>query len=195
MIRVPEVTDQVDFTHYTDAPVQLAVDLVNTRSLITGRDDLDGPDGLDALRRFLDEHDHACDELGPGDLEAARSLRESLRAVFQAPDADEAAAQLNRTLTSCDATPRVSVHGKHGPHLHFESLQAGTMDRLAATTAMALSVVLCEFGFERFGVCDSTTCNDAYIDSSRNCRKRYCSDGCAHRESVAAFRARKKAGA
>jgi predicted RNA-binding Zn ribbon-like protein len=190
MIRAPEVTDQVDFTHYTDAPVHLAVDLVNTRSPIPGRDQLDD---LGALRRFLDDHDHACDELGPGDLEAAHALREALRAVFEAPDAAAAAEHLNRLLSSSGATPRVSTHEQCPPHLHFESLQAGTIDRLAATTAMGLSVVLCEFGVERLGVCASATCNDAFIDYSRNCRKRFCSDGCAHRESVAAFRARQKA--
>jgi predicted RNA-binding Zn ribbon-like protein len=190
MIVASEVTDQVDFAHYTDAPVQLAVDLVNTRSPVSGRDRLDD---LVALRRFLDDHDHACDELGPGDLEAAHSLREALRAIFEAPDVPAAAEHLNRLLSSSGATPRVSTHGERGPHLHFESLQAGTIDRLAATTAMALSVVLCEFGAERFGVCASTTCNDAFVDNSRNCRKRFCSDGCAHRESVAAFRARQKA--
>ena len=100
---------------------------------------------------------------------------------------------LNRLLSSSGATPRVSIHGDCPPHLHFEPLQAGTIDRLAANTAMGLSVVLCEFGAERLGVCASTTCHDAFIDFSRNCRKRFCSDGCAHRESVAAFRARQRA--
>ena len=181
----------MDFAHYTDAPVRLAVDLVNSRSVITGADELDD---LDALRAFLAAHgEPGGDDLGPGDLEAARSLREGLRAVFDAPDTATSVERLNRLLASSGATPRVSTHGERGPHLHFESLQAGTIDRLAAATAMGLATVLCECGTERFGVCDSSTCNDVFIDSSRNRRKRYCSDGCSHRENVAAFRARKRA--
>jgi predicted RNA-binding Zn ribbon-like protein len=181
----------VDFTHYTDAPVRHAVDLVNTRSVTTGADELDD---LDALRAFLAAHDEpGGDRLGPGDLEATHALREGLRAVFDAPDAATGAEHLNRLLDSAGATPRVSIHGGRGPHLHFESLQAGTIERLAAATAMGLATVLCEFGAERFGVCDSSTCNDVFIDSSRNRCKRYCSDGCSHRENVAAFRARKRA--
>ena len=96
-VHAPEVTDQVDFTHYTDAPVQLAVDLVNTRSVTTGADRLAD---LDALRAFLAEHgEPGGDELGPGDLEAARALREGLRAVFEAPDTRTSAACLNRHST------------------------------------------------------------------------------------------------
>jgi predicted RNA-binding Zn ribbon-like protein len=54
--------------------------------------------------------------------------------------------------------------------------------------------VLCDYGKARFGICDAGSCDDVYIDVSKNCSKRYCSAGCAHRASVAAFRARKRQG-
>jgi predicted RNA-binding Zn ribbon-like protein len=37
------------------------------------------------------------------------------------------------------------------------------------------------------------TCPDVYVDTSRNASRRYCSDTCASRATVAAYRARQKA--
>jgi predicted RNA-binding Zn ribbon-like protein len=80
-------------------------------------------------------------------------------------------------------------------HMHFESTEAGVAHGVRAVCGMALAVVLCDYGKARFGICDAGSCDDAYIDMSKNCSKRYCSEGCAHRASVAAFRARKRQGA
>jgi predicted RNA-binding Zn ribbon-like protein len=57
---------------------------------------------------------------------------------------------------------------------------------------MALAVVLCDYGSARLGTCASEGCQEAFIDMSKNRRKRFCSEACAHRESVAAFRARRR---
>ena len=85
----------------------------------------------------------------------------------------------------------VSVHGGH-PHLHFEPQDAGVAPWLSAVTAMGLSVVVCDYGSDRLGVCDSHQCADVYVDTSRNRSRRYCSDTCASRENVAAYRKRHK---
>jgi predicted RNA-binding Zn ribbon-like protein len=58
---------------------------------------------------------------------------------------------------------------------------------------MGLSVVLIEGGYERFGTCSSTTCEDVFVDTSRNRSRRHCSVLCTTRENVAAYRRRKKA--
>jgi predicted RNA-binding Zn ribbon-like protein len=58
---------------------------------------------------------------------------------------------------------------------------------------MGLSVALVEGGFERFGSCASATCDDVYVDTSRNRSRRNCSDTCTTRENVAAFRRRQRA--
>ena len=63
---------------------------------------------------------------------------------------------------------------------------------LGAVTAMALSVALIEGGYERFGKCHSSTCDDVYVDISRNRSRRHCSDTCTTRENVAAHRARQR---
>jgi predicted RNA-binding Zn ribbon-like protein len=121
--------------------------------------------------------------------------RSALRTIFEraASDALEAARLLNDQLRQSDATPRISWH--HGPlHLHFESVEAGCAHWLAATTIMGLAFVLCDYGADRFGICAAPWCEAAFIDTSKNTRKRYCSEACAHRASVAAFRARRRTG-
>jgi predicted RNA-binding Zn ribbon-like protein len=59
---------------------------------------------------------------------------------------------------------------------------------------MGLSVVLIETGLDRFGTCASSTCDDVYVDTSRNRSRRHCSDTCSTRENVAAYRRRQRAG-
>lgn len=128
------------------------------------------------------------------DIEIVRSLRKSLRTVFELAreqKAQDAAALLNEQLRISGATPRISwLHGPY--HLHFESEEDGCAHWLATTTTMGLVFVLIEFGTERFGICASAPCQKAFIDTSKNKSKRYCSEACAHRESVAAFRKRRR---
>jgi predicted RNA-binding Zn ribbon-like protein len=59
---------------------------------------------------------------------------------------------------------------------------------------MGLSVALIEGGFDRFGICQSSTCDDVFVDISRNHSRLHCSDKCTIRENVAAHRARRRAG-
>ena len=86
---------------------------------------------------------------------------------FTAADEQEAAASLNAVLEDVSATPRVSVHGE-GPHLHFEPEGGSPARWLGAVGAMGLTTALIEGGFKRFGRCASTTCDDVFVDTSRN---------------------------
>ena len=182
----------MDFSHYTDDPVQLAIDLVNTLEVVSGDDRLSD---LEGLRSFLAEIDeelwHPDWELTDADLENVRNVRERLRGVFAASDDTAAASVLNELLADAKATPMVSVHGGR-PHLHFEPGDADVAAWLASVTAMGLSVVVCDYGSDRLGGCDSEQCGDVYVDTSRNRSRRYCSDTCASRENVAAYRRRHK---
>lgn len=210
------VTCQVDFTNYTSLSVRFAVDLVNTLHPVTGQDTLKTKEDL---RGFLIAHEEtvtisaeearadaqALTDLYRGalqmwqvtedDVAQVHALRAPLRTVFErvASDPQGVAALLNEQLHLHGATPRISWH--HGPlHLHFESVEAGVAHWLAVTVLMGLVVVLCDYGTDRFGICASESCRAAFIDTSKNTRKRYCSEACAHRESVAAFRARRRLG-
>jgi predicted RNA-binding Zn ribbon-like protein len=184
----------VDFSHYSGEPVELAIELVNTLDVVTGDDRLGQPSDVTRLIAA-----HQEDWCGPGweptvrDLREVRALRARLREVFAAPDARTAAGLLNEELADVVATPRVSLHGDE-PHLHFEPVQASPARWLGAITAMGLAVALIEGGFDRLGVCGSTSCDDVFVDTSRNRSKHYCSDTCTTRENVAAFRARKRGG-
>ncbi len=177
----------MNFTHYTDQPVTLAIDLVNTLQPVSGKDQLAD---VAALRAFLAAHD-VSSRVGAGDLARVRELRADLREVFAAADPRVAADHINRLLARSGTTPRVRAHDGD-PHLHFEPGGAGLAERLGAATAMGLAIVLCDFGVSRLGVCASASCQDAFVDMSKNRRKRYCSEACAHRASVAAFRARNR---
>ncbi len=169
------------------------MDLVNTRSPVRDRDLLQTVDDLATfLAEISPEWLMPRWELTEQDVADVRRLRVQLRAVFNAANDADAAAVLNDVLTGVHATPRVSVHDDVPPHLHFEPLTSGPAPWLGAITAMALAVVLVDHGSERIGVCSSTGCQHVYIDTSRNRSRRYCSDTCATRENVAAFRRRQR---
>jgi predicted RNA-binding Zn ribbon-like protein len=181
----------VDFSHYTDEPVRLAIDLVNTLDVVGGEDLIDSADGLASFLSEVDA-DLAVPAWAPTEADAAavRELRDRLRGAFDAEDDAAAASALNEILVTAHATPRVSVHDDVAPHLHFEPLTSDPASWLGAVTAMGLAIVLVDEGGGRFGSCGSGSCADVFIDTSRNRSRRYCSDTCASRENVAAFRRR-----
>lgn len=182
----------MDFSHYSDQPVQMAVDLVNTLDAISSEEKLTSPEDVSD---FI--HGHDGDWCKPGwkadesDLDEVKILRSQLRRVFDAADEKEAADVINSILSDAVAVPRLSLHGE-GPHLHFETEEDSPARWLGAVTAMGLTVALIEGGYERFGRCDSSTCADVFVDTSRNRSRRHCSDTCTTRENVAAHRARKR---
>jgi predicted RNA-binding Zn ribbon-like protein len=182
----------MDFSHYSDQPVQMAVDLVNTFDASDGTEKLSTPADL---VEFIDGHDGEwCrPDWHPGerDLHEVRALRSRLRQVFEAATEAAAATVLNDLLADVDAVPRLSVHGS-APHLHFESEGHSPARFLGAITAMGLTVALIEGGFDRFGICQSSTCDDVFVDGSRNRSRLHCSDKCTTRENVAAHRARQR---
>ncbi len=182
----------MDFSHYSDQPVQMAVDLVNTFDVLQGKDKLGSPQDVAS---FVESHGEDWQPRGwkadERDLEEIRALRTRLRRVFESSDEAAAAAVLNEILSDVGAVPRVSVHGP-GPHLHFESADDRLPRYLGAVTAMGLTAALVEGGFGRFGICQSSSCDDVFVDTSRNKSRLHCSDTCTTRENVAAHRARRR---
>jgi predicted RNA-binding Zn ribbon-like protein len=187
------VRSQVDFSHYGDQPVQTAADLVNTFNIVTGEELLATPEDVAAflLEHGTEEWSNVGWVASETDLHEVRALRARLRQVFWAANAASVATILNVILQEVGAVPRISTHGKSA-HLHFEPLDASPARWLGSVTAMGLGVALIEGGYERLGVCDSSTCDDVYVDTSRNRSRRHCSDTCTTRENVAAFRARRR---
>jgi predicted RNA-binding Zn ribbon-like protein len=183
----------VDFSHYSDVPVEVAVRFTNTLNVRTGADALQSPQDLgDFIATELREWGQIPAKPSDRHLRQARELRTRLRAVWDAPDAEAAAAVINGILERVEARPRISIHGERGPHLHFEPERGDPIADLGAVTAVGLSVALIEGGWERFGTCSSSSCDDVFIDTSKNRSRRHCSETCTTREGVAAFRARQR---
>ncbi|HSK95545.1 MAG TPA: CGNR zinc finger domain-containing protein [Euzebyales bacterium] len=183
----------MDYGDYDDCSVRLAVELINVYGTppraADGRDAAPLPD----LAAFLRSHDMDDSGIEPGAEEGAQRLADRLHAVFTASEAD-AVAVINAVLTESRALPQISGHDAQDWHMHYYAAGARPLDRLAVTAAMGLASVLCATGVQRLGRCSSHTCADVYVDTSRNNRRRFCSDGCANRSHVAAHRARRREG-
>jgi len=149
---------------------------------------------VEALEAFVSGHalsdaPKAC----RSDLDAIRALRSSLRSVFEATDEAAAGRVLNELLRTSGAHPVLTNHGDGPWHLHYTPAGAPLSARLTAETAMALSVVIAQGGFERLRTCDSDTCEDVFVDASKNRSRRYCSpEVCGNRASVRAYRERQR---
>ena len=178
----------MDFSHYTDEPVDLSVSLMNTK----GRSS-DSLTTLADLNAFLEPYHHMWTGVArppkASEVEKVRALREALRAVIESADESDAARHLNKILSEHDAQPRLSVHSGEA-HFHFEPLGSDMASWLGATTAMGLASVIVEHGMERFGTCAAADCDDVYVDASRNRSRRHCSATCSTREAVSAYRKR-----
>lgn len=179
----------MNFSHYSERPAQLAVDLVNTDE--TDRDEIAT---LADLRLFLE----GFEDLRPPSIETApeselvaiRALRDRLRQVFDAGDELTAMRHLNEILAGNEATVRLSMHDGELPHLHFEPVSSSIASWLAAMTSTALAGVMVEHGISRFGSCQASRCRDVFIDTTRNRSRIHCGSNCSTREAVAAYRRR-----
>lgn len=182
----------MDFAHYTDDPVHLAVELVNTFGWTSGTEHLQTVEDVAA---FLDEHAGIWGGDLPSatapDLAGIRGVRQTLHSIFEANDAQAASGIINGMLSEYGAVPSLSTHGD-APHLHFEARDGSLTDWLAVVTAMGLATVIADRGFERLGICHSEECRDVYVDTSRNRSRLHCSDTCRVRENVAAHRQRRR---
>jgi predicted RNA-binding Zn ribbon-like protein len=179
----------VDFGHYRDDSVALATDLVNTSP---GDGDLEELGSVEDLVRWLAVHGlgHLGEDVEAAELQATLELRRRLRGVFQAPTEAEAAALLNRLVAEAGSRPELATHDGRSWHLHVVPARPGPAPYLQAVAAMALSFVLADFGLVRLGVCAERTCEDVFVDTSKNSSRRYCSEGCANRANVRNYRAR-----
>lgn len=181
---------QANFGPYMECSLALAVDLVNTEDPVGGEDVLTGPA---ELATFLREHELSKAPTPTSrDLEDVRQLRATLRGVFHACDQEHAVGILNELLAASGAKPVLTNHDGIW-HLHYTPDGSPLGPRLAAETAMTLSVIIAEDGFERLRTCDGDRCEDVFVDESRNRSRRYCSPHvCGNRASVAAYRARQR---
>ena len=171
----------MDFIGYRSDALGAAVDLVNALG--------DVPPEPDRMRGVLLAHAYLAQD-APDSIEPALAAwARRLRTVFDAGSLAAAAAAVNALLVDVHIDPHLTAHDGEGWHLHYSAPEAGLVDRMRATTAFALAMLVSEYGLERHGRCAATGCDRVFADTSRNAARRYCSAPCANRAAVAAHRA------
>ncbi|MEU2154000.1 CGNR zinc finger domain-containing protein [Streptomyces sp. NPDC019396] len=175
-----------------------AVRLVNTEEPTRSKDSLTS---VEAVRELFGASTQAARRATDADVTRFRSVRARLRAVFNAADAGDhtqAVDLLNSLLLEFPVSPQISGHdhfddeGRPRWHMHLAEHPSNATAGYAAIAAMGLAFHLTEFGVDRLGLCQAAPCRNAYLDTSTNRSRRYCSDRCATRANVAAYRARKR---
>ncbi|MFV0127849.1 CGNR zinc finger domain-containing protein [Streptomyces sp. HMX112] len=184
----------MELAYYSD----YAVRLVNTEEPARNKDSLTS---VEAVRALFGEASQMARRATDADVTRFRSVRSRLRAVFTAADAGDqthAVDLLNSLLLEFPVSPQISGHdllddeGRPRWHLHLADHPSNATAGYAAIAAMGLAFHLTEFGVDRLGLCQAAPCRNAYLDTSTNRSRRYCSDRCATRANVAAYRARKR---
>lgn len=179
----------MDFIGYRSDALSAAVDLVNAVTAEPGERE----HAPDELRMLMVENGYLAQQ-APATAEGGlRSWALRLRTVFDADGADAAAAAVNDLLTGVDVQPHLSAHDGQAWHLHYAPPSADVVARVRSTTALALAMLISEYGVTRHGRCAAAGCSKVFADTSRNAGRRYCSSSCANRASVAAHRARQRA--
>jgi predicted RNA-binding Zn ribbon-like protein len=166
----------MDFGRYTTPGAALAADLVNARRAGAP---LDRPAGYSVDAPWT-----------PGIAAWLAPVADRLRAAFATEDHDAAAAAVNRLLEDLPVVPRLSAHDGRPAHLHYAPADADPPTRLACNAVMAVAAIISEHGVHRLGLCAAPSCGAAFVDTSRNGRRRFCSSACANRTHVAAHRRR-----
>ncbi|MFP8883567.1 CGNR zinc finger domain-containing protein [Streptomyces mangrovi] len=184
----------MELNYYSD----FAVRLVNTEQPRRGEDTLTS---VEAVRALFGPGQSAARRATEADVTRLRGVRTRLRAVFTAAsegDETRAVDLLNALLLEFPASPQISGHdylddaGRPRWHMHLADHPANATAGYTAVACMGLAFHLTDLGVDRLGVCQADPCRNAYLDTSTNRSRRYCSDRCATRANVAAYRARKR---
>jgi predicted RNA-binding Zn ribbon-like protein len=176
----------MDYDSYGSHAVELAIDLANADR-----------HGADWATEFVRTHEEwfttpTRAELTAADAARAGQTADLVRAVAVATTRDDVLAQLNELLSRARLQPYATDHDGE-LHLHYAAPGTPAVEQLTTTVAMGLASVVAQHGWERLGVCSAEGCDHVYVDTSRNASRRYCSNTCASRSTVAAYRARRKA--
>ncbi|MEV7084685.1 CGNR zinc finger domain-containing protein [Streptomyces sp. NPDC093085] len=173
----------MQFTHYGGEAALLAVDLVN--ATVTG-----APFTPESLAPLLAAHGTDRRPLTAGEAAEVAEWSQRLRPCFGPQDPAGRRDAVNRLLTEAASKPYITVHDGHAPHLHYADPALGLVAHIRAITAAALAHVICFAGQNRLGRCARARCGLAFVDTSRNGRRAYCSVRCANNDAVARHRSR-----
>jgi predicted RNA-binding Zn ribbon-like protein len=172
----------MQFNTYTVAGAHIAVWLVNHPAP-------DAP-ALAAVLRGYDVHEP---EPTADETLAVRSWAMRLRQIFESPTVENKAELTDALLVAADCRPRLVSHGPGQPfHFHYAPVLTGLAARVRALTAAGLAHVIDGGAGARLRVCSRAGCEVAFIDTSRNGRRHFCSVRCANQVNVANHRHRQR---
>jgi hypothetical protein len=167
----------VQYGDYMGNVAQLAVELVNAGGL-------DAPTEL--TRQFFDEHEIVPP--GPGGLGELPALVRA--ALAQLIDGTGTAA-VHELLERYPPDMHLSDHdGVDRLHVHFSRNGTGAQKWLGQVIAAWLALVAAGDPSVTLGRCAALGCGNFFVDQSRNRTRRFCSNACASRTTVAAYRTR-----
>ena len=170
---------------------ELLIDFVNTRRFGPDREALTTPAALVA---WLDEHG-----LEPGtratkaEYDEARRVREALRDLLLAhnevdADAEAASAVLDRAARRAELGVRFA-----GGSARVEPGAGGVPGAIGRILA-EVSAAMADGTWERLKACRADDCRYAFLDTSKNRSRAWCSmQSCGNRAKVAAYRERHSA--
>jgi predicted RNA-binding Zn ribbon-like protein len=172
----------MQFNTYTVAGARIACWLANHRQ----------PDAAEFARVLADHDVHEPTPSG-AQARALHAWGARLRAVFEAGAVTDKAAQTDALLVAARCTPRLVSHAPGLPfHLHYAPVQTDLAARVKALTAAGLAHVIDNGAGDRLRACQRADCAVAFIDTSRNGRRKFCSVRCANQVNVARHRARQR---
>jgi predicted RNA-binding Zn ribbon-like protein len=168
------------FNHYGGEAARLAADLVNTPD--------EGCTPV-ILEPILAAHGIVDRKLNTTQAAQLKRWRADLARCFGPQDLRKRCERINALLTESASTPYISLHDGT-PHLHYSSPGADAAAHIRAVTAAGLAYITCFGGPNRLGRCARTECFTAFVDTSRNGRRTYCTVRCANNAAVTRHRDR-----
>jgi hypothetical protein len=170
----------VDFAGYSNR----AVELVNAD---LGSDEL--------LRAHLAVRPWLGEQVTAADLEPLQIVQRDLAALVDSSadgDGSEVVRRLNDLLSRHPIRPRVSGHDESSWHLHVSDESASVAETVISESLLGLVLLVTEVGATRLGRCAAENCTNAFVDTSANNSRRFCSSRCSTRTNVAALRKRRQ---
>ncbi|MFJ9634468.1 CGNR zinc finger domain-containing protein [Streptomyces sp. NPDC101175] len=171
------------FNHYGGEAARLAADLANLTEPLSPVD----------LEQLLASHSVEHGGVTGGQAKEIWTWSRRLAACFGPVDLEQRCRTVNALLTDGSSRPHVSLHDGH-PHLHYSGIDTDAAAHVRAVTAAGLAYVVCFASADRLGRCARRACGVAFVDTSRNGRRTYCSVRCANNDAVARHRGRRSVG-
>jgi predicted RNA-binding Zn ribbon-like protein len=177
--------------NYRNQLIDLALDLINSYDPY-----LKQPEGLltptDLDNFFISHAIPVSRPNNQADLEIARGLRQILHQAAIGTDEPQVAALINRLLSKPPVHVQFALTGENGWQLAYQPEPTiPALERLQFEASLGLAFTLLTYGKERLKACVANPCQEVFIDTSKNQSRRFCSEQCANRFNIAAYRERK----